>query len=90
MAARINKIRHDAETRARIKVGNIIAVLQAGIEGKRELSGPQVTAALGLLRKVLPDLTSVELSGEVATSYVARAPQPSKTADDWAEQHAVH
>lgn len=32
---------------------------------------------------------SIEHSGEVA-SYVARAPQPSKTADDWAEQHAVH
>lgn len=87
MAARKIKIRHDEETRAKIQAGNLITRLQAGINGEVELSGPQVTAALGLLRKVLPDLTSVEHSGEITTTYVARAPQVAPSEDAWQDQH---
>jgi hypothetical protein len=34
------------------------------VEGRRDMSSTQVTAGLGLLKKCLPDLQSVELSGD--------------------------
>lgn len=86
MAARINKIRHDEETRAKIKAGNIVTRLQKFVEGEVEMVPHQVTAALGLLKKVLPDMTSVEHSGDVSTTYVARLPAPVSTIDEWQSQ----
>lgn len=83
MPARIRKIRHDDETRSRIKAGNIITRLQKFIDGEVTMESAAVTAALGLLKKVLPDLTSVEHSGEVTKTYVARLPEPVKDIDEW-------
>jgi len=88
MAARVNKIRHDENTRAKIKAGNIIARLEKLVKGEIEMPPHAVTAALGLLRKVLPDVTSVELSGEVTTTKVIRTPQPTQAVDDWQRQYA--
>jgi hypothetical protein len=88
MAARVNKIRHDDETRARIKAGNIINRLEKLIEGKIEMAPHAVTAALGLLRKTLPDLTSVEHSGEITKNYVARMPAPVKSMDEWQNRYS--
>lgn len=88
MAARINKIRHDEETRAKIKAGNIIARLQKLIEGEIEMAPHAVTAALGLLRKAIPDLTSVEHSGEVTKTYVLRAPEASPSMAEWQKRHS--
>jgi uncharacterized protein YjiS (DUF1127 family) len=67
MAARIRKIRHDDETRAKIKTSQLINRLTEHVLSDLELSPSQVTAGLGLLRKTLPDLTATELSGEIAT-----------------------
>jgi hypothetical protein len=53
-----------------------------------EMSSAQVTAALGLLRKTLPDLTATELSGEVTQRYVVRAPSPVESAAQWLETYA--
>lgn len=86
MPARVTKIRHDENTRAKIKAGNIITRLQKYIAGQVSMEPAAVTAALGLLKKVLPDLTSVEHSGEVATTYVARLPQPIADIDEWQKQ----
>lgn len=88
MAARINKIRHDEQTRAKIKAGNIINRLNKYINGEVAMEAAQVTAALGLLKKTLPDLTSVEHSGEITKNYVAR--MPAKTADmaEWHQRYA--
>lgn len=88
MAARVNKIRHDEETRAKIKVGNIVNRLTKLIEGQIDMAPHAVTAALGLLRKALPDLTSVEHSGEVTKTYVARMPAVTDTMDAWRKQHS--
>lgn len=88
MAARTNKIRHDEETRAKIKAGNIINRLTKLIEGEIEMAPHAVTAALGLLRKTLPDLTSVEHSGDVTKTYVARMPAKTDTMDEWRKQHS--
>jgi hypothetical protein len=87
MPARTSKIRHDENTRAKIQAGNIITRLMKFIEGEIKMEAAQVTAALGLLKKSLPDLTSVEHSGEVAISKVIRAPAVVSTAQEWAQQH---
>ena len=81
--ARIKKIRHDDNTRAKIKAGNIIARLVKLIAGEIEMPPHAVTAALGLLRKTLPDLTSVEVSKDVTVTYVARMPRKQTSMEQW-------
>lgn len=48
----------------------------------------QVRAAEILLRKVLPDQASVEHSGEVQHSYVARMPEVANTTEQWQKQYS--
>ncbi len=52
------------EHRNKIGNSNILRYLLEHVEGKREMSTTQVTAGLGLLKKVLPDLQSTELTGD--------------------------
>lgn len=52
------------EHRDKIKNSNILSCLIEHAEGSREMSPSQVTAGLGLIRKVLPDLTSTTLQGD--------------------------
>lgn len=66
MAARATKIRHDENTRAKIQATQIINRLQGHVAGKVDLSATQVSAGLGLLRKVLPDLQAAELKHDVS------------------------
>ena len=77
-----------AKVRARIKVGGIIHLLQKHILGEREMTTSQVTAALGLLRKVVPDTASVDHTGEISHNYVMELPQVAQTADEWSKQHS--
>lgn len=60
MAARSRKIQHDDQTRAKIQGSQLINFLQRHILEGTEVKKTQITAALGLLRKVLPDLQSIE------------------------------
>jgi hypothetical protein len=53
-----------AEHRDKIKNSNILNALIEHVEGNREMSSTQVSAALGLLKKALPDLQAVEHSGD--------------------------
>lgn len=62
MPARAKKIRHDENTRAKIQASQIINRLQGYVNGKCQLEPAQVSAGLGLLRKVLPDLQSTALT----------------------------
>ncbi len=64
MAARTVKIRHDDQTRAKIKTSQIINRLTSHVLDNLELTPSQVSAGLGLLRKTLPDLSQAELTGE--------------------------
>lgn len=57
------------EHRVKIQNSNILRALIEHAEGKRDMSTSQVTAGLGLLKKALPDLTAVELSGKVTVSH---------------------
>lgn len=62
MAAR-KHLSHSDKTRERIKTSMLINRLQSFVEGKVELTAPQVTAALGLIKKTTPDLQAVSLEG---------------------------
>jgi hypothetical protein len=50
----------------RTKIGNsqILKCLLEHVEGRREMSATQVSAGLGLLRKVLPDLQALAETGD--------------------------
>jgi hypothetical protein len=59
MAARTRKIRHDEETRTKIQASQLINRLTAHVLGNVEMAPSAVTAALGLLRKVIPEPCSI-------------------------------
>lgn len=53
------------EHRVKIQNSNILNALIEHVEGRRDMSATQITAGVALLKKVLPDLSSTELSGSV-------------------------
>lgn len=88
MAARVNKIRHDENTRAKIKVAELCNRFHRHFMGECELTPTQIQAGKILLDRALPVLQSVDLSGEVTTtSKVIRTPQPQTNLDAWQQQY---
>ncbi len=85
MAARINK-QHDAKTRDKIRTSQLLNRLQMHVfeekDGKSgkpvEMKSTQIKAAEILLRKVMPDLQSVEGNFNVAVTHE----QALKSLDD--------
>jgi hypothetical protein len=65
LAARTRKQRHDDFTREKIQTSQLVNRLTQHAFGKNKMTSTQVTAALGLLKKSLPDLAAsqVEVSG---------------------------
>ena len=63
MAARKTKHLSD-EWRKKIQTSMIINRLESFVKSEVEMSPAQVTAALGLLKKALPDLQAVQISGD--------------------------
>ena len=61
MAARLNRM-HDETTRAQIKTTQIIKFLMEHVLDGKEIAPTRIKAAEILLRKVLPDLSSVDLT----------------------------
>lgn len=61
MARRTLKPHHQDDIRAKIQASQLVNALTDHVLGKHLLTDPsQVAAALGLLRKTVPDLSSVE------------------------------
>jgi hypothetical protein len=58
-----NYVRLSEAHRGKIQNSSILNALIEHAEGRREMTSTQVTAALGLMKKCLPDLQSVQLSG---------------------------
>ena len=87
MPARVTKIRHDENTRLKIKVAHLINRFQAHFDGELELSPTQIQAGKILLDRALPVLQSVEVSGEITTSKVIRAPAIADTTAAWSDEH---
>jgi hypothetical protein len=52
------------EHRQKIANSNVLQCLIEHAEGRRAMSASAVTAGLGLLKKILPDLQAVQHSGE--------------------------
>ncbi len=52
------------EHRTKIQNSCILNALIEHAEGRREMGSTQVTAALGLLKKVLPDLQAMTIAGD--------------------------
>lgn len=74
MAARLRK-KHQDEVRTKIKASQLINVLQnhaLNIDGS-ELSSSRLKAAEILLRKSVPDLQSVQLSGDADNPITLQA-----------------
>ena len=53
-----------AEARQKIRTSQLINRLQNHVDGEVEMVPSQVTAALGLLKKSLPDLQATIISGD--------------------------
>ena len=49
------------EHRVKIQNSNVLNALVEHVEGRREMSATQVSAGLGLLRKVMPDLAATAI-----------------------------
>jgi hypothetical protein len=64
MAARLNKL-HTEEIRTKIKTSQLLNVLQDhALSADKEISKDRIRAIEILLRKTLPDLSAVTISGD--------------------------
>lgn len=63
MAARKNKPLHDAKTKERIRASQLLNRLNSFANGEIDMTRAQVAAAEIVIRKVIPDLKAVELTG---------------------------
>lgn len=63
MAARINS-KHDEKTRLKIQTSQLVNRLQSFANGEVELTRDQIKAIEVLLKKSLPDLSSMTIAGD--------------------------
>ena len=63
MGARVNKPLHDEQTKRRIQASQLLNRLYSFANGKVEMSLAQVMAAKIVIGKSIPDLKSIEYSG---------------------------
>lgn len=76
MAARTLRIRHQDEIREKIRTSQLLNRLTDHSLGllEKPMDASQVAAALGVLRKSLPDLSAVDHSGTVEQVYSFAVP----------------
>lgn len=70
MATRTIRVKHQDEVRAKIQASQLVNVLQnhaLGLKKGEELSMTRMKAIEILLRKSIPDLSSVEMNANVTT-----------------------
>lgn len=70
MAGRSAGFRMSDEHRVKIQNSNILNALIEHVVGEREMSSTQVTAAVALMKKVLPDLQATQISGDSESPLV--------------------
>lgn len=86
MAARL-RAKHQNEVRDKIRASHLVKRLQDFIDGKAQMTNSQVNAALGLLKKCVPDMAAVQVSGEVEHNYIARLPAVASSTEEWLKEH---
>lgn len=86
MAARLRNVPTE-ETRAKIQASQLINRLSDHALKNTKMKNSQIRAALGLLAKVIPDLSSQELKldGEIRNRVISAA---AVTPAEWAAQHS--
>jgi hypothetical protein len=90
MPARTLKPRHQDEVRTKIQASQLINRLTNHALGllDKPMDATQVSAALGLLRKSVPDLSAVDHSGSVEQHHSFAVPvdiPDTRTAEEWAQ-----
>ena len=84
MAARLNR-RHQETIREKIRASQLVNRLENHILDDLELSATQVTAALGLLKKCVPDLKASDdtltVDGEIGVRQVVKEYVDGRTED---------
>jgi len=69
------------EHRVKIQNSNILNALIQHACGKRKMSATQVTAGLGLLKKVMPDLAASSIEGSITHEIGASVADLMKAID---------
>lgn len=89
MAKRTRRIRHDDDTRTKIQTSQLINRLTNHALGKLEkpMEPCQVTAALGLLKKTLPDLSATNVTGDIFNHHYVVSAEPMNE-NDWQDQYS--
>lgn len=87
MPARVNKIYHDEKTKRLIRASALLNRLAACANGEIVLTRDQIAAAKIVIGKEIPDLSAVEVKGEVTHRYAARLPLAIEDAETWAKTH---
>lgn len=78
---------HTEKAKERIRAGHILRRLLEHFDGKLELSQTQITVGMGLLKKVLPDLKSIENTGSLEIVQSVINAQPELTTEEWQDKH---
>ena len=87
MAARTSALTLHEKWREKIGASMLINRLRNHAIGRIEMSPTQLRAAEILLRKVVPDLSAVEHTGEITHNYVAEIPARTEDAQSWQQAH---
>jgi hypothetical protein len=74
--------------RARIQTDSIIQRLTKAVAGEIDMKASAVSAALGLLRKVMPDLSESKNQTEMIHRFVARVPEKAESAAEWQKTYS--
>jgi hypothetical protein len=69
------------EHRVKIQNSNILNALIEHVVGEREMSATQVSAGLGLLRKIMPDLAASTITADVTHEVGASVTDLMKAID---------
>jgi hypothetical protein len=59
----------EERTRQKIQSSQVVSRLISFVNGELELAPHQVTAAIALMRKCLPDLTASEVKGDIVHKF---------------------
>lgn len=94
MAARKRRIQVSDEWREKIAAGTTAGVLMKRLTdnslGKLDtpMTASQIRSAEIVLSKIVPNLSSVDHSGEVNHNHVARVPEAQPDIETWQHKHA--
>jgi hypothetical protein len=87
MAAKKNRV-YTETSRKKISASKLIGRLMEHIDGKISLEMSQVRAIDILLKKIIPDLTRMEMRAEVTHNFVIEVPA-TLTREQWLERYKV-